>query len=341
MRPAEAPGRARWRPGPRASAQHPHQLADHRVAVQRAHRGRRRGHRAVLDDREVAIRQRRHLGQVGDAQDLPARRQGAQVLADRPRGVAADPGVDLVEHQQSTDSGELLRNSDLPLPRRFRRPRPCATLSRASITRESSPPEATSRSGAERAAGVGGDQHLDRVGAAGPAAVRARRQLDLEARVGHGQLGQALAHGGGQLGRPGAARLAQPTGQRVALGARLRELGLQRLERCVGVAPARRGARGSARRGRARRRSCRRACAPGAPAGPAAPPPPPAGRRRPRRRRARTDSRAARRRRPRSRSAAPPGARPGSAAGGRRRRRARAGRPRRPAARSPPRRPPG
>ena len=62
--------------------------------------GRRR--RLALDvllEPEVGGGQRGDLGQVGDADHLAALAQGAQPLADDAGGVAADPGVDLVEDQ--------------------------------------------------------------------------------------------------------------------------------------------------------------------------------------------------------------------------------------------------
>ena len=91
----------------------------------------------VLLEPEVDVGQRGDLGQVGDAEDLAALAERPQPLADDARGVAADAGVDLVEDQR-------------PAPRR---PRP-SPLS-ASITRESSPPEAASRSGAGSMPGLG------------------------------------------------------------------------------------------------------------------------------------------------------------------------------------------
>ena len=51
----------------------------------------------ALLDPEVGCGHRGHLGQVGDAEHLPLLAERAQPLADRPRGVAADAGVDLVE----------------------------------------------------------------------------------------------------------------------------------------------------------------------------------------------------------------------------------------------------
>ena len=44
--------------------------------------------------------ERGDLRQMGDAQDLPALAQLAQARADGARGVAADAGVDLVEHER-------------------------------------------------------------------------------------------------------------------------------------------------------------------------------------------------------------------------------------------------
>ena len=79
----------------------------------------------------------------------------AQLLAHRPRRLAADARVDLVEDER--------RGADR------RSPRP----SSASITRDSSPPEAISRSGAGGHAGVRRDQELDGVGARRPRLARA------------------------------------------------------------------------------------------------------------------------------------------------------------------------
>ncbi len=65
----------------------------------------------VLDDREVAVAERGDLGQVGDAQHLPALRQLAQASADRAGGVPADARVDLVEHERAVGAGARLRRS--------------------------------------------------------------------------------------------------------------------------------------------------------------------------------------------------------------------------------------
>jgi len=67
-----------------AGPEHADELAHQFVVVEQAHR-RPRGHRrAVLDDREMPRAEGRDLGQVGDAQDLPAIGELAQMLADRP-----------------------------------------------------------------------------------------------------------------------------------------------------------------------------------------------------------------------------------------------------------------
>ena len=51
----------------------------------------------VFSIRKWLAGKRRHLRQVGDAEHLRVVREFPQPLADRPRGRAADPGVDLVE----------------------------------------------------------------------------------------------------------------------------------------------------------------------------------------------------------------------------------------------------
>src|SRR2546430_2537372 len=62
--------------------------------------------------------------------------------------------------------------------------------------------------GARGEAGVGGDEEVARVSARRPGLV-ALGERDLERRTGHGQLAEALAHGGGQPAGGSAARLAQ------------------------------------------------------------------------------------------------------------------------------------
>src|SRR3712207_1319350 len=81
-------------------AEHAHDLPDHGAAAQEGHRRARRVRGGVLDDREVAIGQGGDLREMRDAEDLATRRQRTQLLADRPRGLAADAGVDLVEDER-------------------------------------------------------------------------------------------------------------------------------------------------------------------------------------------------------------------------------------------------
>ena len=110
-------------------AEHAHQLGDD-LALAELDDGRtRRLDARVLDDREVARAERGDLRQVGDAQHLAALAQLAQPRADGARGLTADAGVDLVEDERASAA-------EAP-----------ATLMIASITRESSPPEAISRRG--------------------------------------------------------------------------------------------------------------------------------------------------------------------------------------------------
>ena len=71
-------------------AQHADQLAHHVGALEAGHRGRGSVRGRVLDDREVAVGERGDLGQVGDADDLAAAREVAQLLADGAGGLAAD-----------------------------------------------------------------------------------------------------------------------------------------------------------------------------------------------------------------------------------------------------------
>jgi hypothetical protein len=101
-RPEQLTGVAASRPVALVGAEHPDQLAEDTVALQR--RDRRAGRDPVaaglLDDREVTRGQRRHLWQVGDAQHLPPGRERTQMLAHRPRRAPAHAGVDLVEDEQ-------------------------------------------------------------------------------------------------------------------------------------------------------------------------------------------------------------------------------------------------
>src|SRR3954463_9690996 len=81
--------------------QHPAELFDDLRAVESCHGGV--GHLGAggLLDPEVMLGKGSYLRQVGDAEDLSLLAEPTQLLADRPRGVAADSGVDLVEHQRA------------------------------------------------------------------------------------------------------------------------------------------------------------------------------------------------------------------------------------------------
>src|SRR4051794_26952614 len=76
-------------------AEHPHQLADQLPALELCDGGARGLARDVLDDREGAVRGRRDLRRVRDADPLAPGGGVAQLLADGPRGLAADARVDL------------------------------------------------------------------------------------------------------------------------------------------------------------------------------------------------------------------------------------------------------
>ena len=95
----------------------------------------------------------------------------AQALAHRPRRVAADPGVDLVEDQRAL-----------------------ALAAGEPAEREHDPRELAARGGVLERRGrhprVGRDQQLDRLGAVGPEAVGMRLERDLEPRPLHRQLGE-------------------------------------------------------------------------------------------------------------------------------------------------------
>src|ERR1039458_8956742 len=81
-------------------AEHSHQLAHDLIAAERGDRRNGRRDAAVLGDREMAGGQRRDLRQMGDTTPLPPAGEVPEVLAHRARGVTADSGVDLVEHEQ-------------------------------------------------------------------------------------------------------------------------------------------------------------------------------------------------------------------------------------------------
>ena len=121
-----------------AAAEHAADLLDDPLAVEAlAPSPSPRSPSTSFSRRKWVAGQRGDLRQVGDADHLAALAERAQPLADDAGGVAADPGVDLVEDQG-----------------RRRRP-PAPRPQRASITRESSPPEAASRSGAASIPGFG------------------------------------------------------------------------------------------------------------------------------------------------------------------------------------------
>ena len=102
-------------------AEHPDDLADD-VGLAQLGDGRAGGlARGVLDDREVAVGQRRDLRQVRDADDLAAGGERAQLLADRAGGLAADAGVDLVEDQRRRARPRPRRPSARASPARARR----------------------------------------------------------------------------------------------------------------------------------------------------------------------------------------------------------------------------
>ena len=110
-----------------------------------------------------ALAERGDLGQVGDAQHLPALGEIAQTLAHRAGGMAADPGVDLVEHQRRLPAMTV---------------RAWPAVSSASITRESSPPDPISRSGPAGTPGFGAIRNSTASPPVGPgsrAASRPRR----------------------------------------------------------------------------------------------------------------------------------------------------------------------
>src|SRR4051794_33852422 len=88
------------RPVSIAGAEHPDQLADHSITAEQLDARAGGRCRAVFHDREVALGQRRDLGQVGDAENLPVAGKLAQVRTDGASGVAAHAGIDLVEHEQ-------------------------------------------------------------------------------------------------------------------------------------------------------------------------------------------------------------------------------------------------
>src|SRR4051794_32781886 len=83
------------------ATEHAADLLDHALAVEPAHAGAGPLAGDVLLEREVGPGQRGDLWQVGDAEHLAALAEGTQPLADGTCGLAADPGVDLVEDQRA------------------------------------------------------------------------------------------------------------------------------------------------------------------------------------------------------------------------------------------------
>ncbi len=82
------------------AAQHPGQLADPGALVQPHHAAG--GDQAVVGllHHQVVVRERGHLRQVGDHDHLRGAGQPGQPPADLHRGLAADPGVYLVEDER-------------------------------------------------------------------------------------------------------------------------------------------------------------------------------------------------------------------------------------------------
>ena len=180
----------------------------------------------VLDDREVAVGQRRDLRQVRDADDLAARRR-ARAAARRRRGRSAPP------MPASTSSKTSVAG-----------PASAATPISASITRESSPPEAISRSGPAGTPGLGAIRNStssapgrpEAVARGASAAVNSAPSIASAAsRSRTASASAAPAAVAGRAERRGAARRAR-RGRRRARARRSRSPPRRR--------PARRGARG-------------------------------------------------------------------------------------------------
>ena len=73
---------------------------------------------------DLRVGERRHLREVGDAQHLVRAAQRRERAPDREAGLAADPGVDLVEHQRRRRFGEHRRAAPASRGRARRRTRP-------------------------------------------------------------------------------------------------------------------------------------------------------------------------------------------------------------------------
>ena len=248
--------------------EHPHELADHGAGSSSARDGRARGlGPRVLGDREVPRRQRGDLRQVRDADELAALGQRAQLRADRARGVPADAGVDLVEDERRPAAGRVGLRARI-----------------ASMTRESSPPDAISRSGPAGTPALGAMTNSTASVPVGPGSRSASSIANVAPSM--ARSARRATDGGRQARRLRGARLVQRGGQARVLGPRRPPA--PRWPRPARPPPLRapRGAAGRPRRGRARPRSSRRACAaggpgpPGAPRRPRAPRAPPRGPRR-------------------------------------------------------------
>ena len=197
----------------------------------------------ALGHHDLGVGERRDLRQVGDDEHLgvgPGER--GERPADRERRLAADAGVDLVEHQRARPGRAAGASS--------------STSRRASIARASSPPDATWRA-ARAARRVGGEQegHV----------VAGRGLTDRHLRPGlrHGQ----VARWASTAAASGAAAPARPRRTTAAAAATSSSA-----DRPLGVEDGRRAARGRAARPaapsprprtRSRRRGCRRTCAAG------------------------------------------------------------------------------
>src|SRR3954453_84024 len=86
-------------------AEHAAQLRHDSVALERLDRGERGVRLGRLLDPVVARRERGDLGQVRDAEDLPAVAERPKPLAYGPRRLPADPRVHLVEHERARLAG--------------------------------------------------------------------------------------------------------------------------------------------------------------------------------------------------------------------------------------------
>ena len=95
--PRRGPVRCRCRPGRTASGPAPAPAARRPSTSARIDGGRAV---VVLGERDLRVGEGRHLRQVGDHEHLLRLGQRRQRPADRPRGRAADAGVDLVEHER-------------------------------------------------------------------------------------------------------------------------------------------------------------------------------------------------------------------------------------------------